>query len=102
MGIFSSLSGIGKSIKGKFADEDFRDKLNGIGSALQGDDQAYETYTKRKAQRHSADDVANAIANGDTVPAATVTAATQPLANRPRPNLPMLSGKRQTTFGRRF
>lgn len=116
MGIFSSLSSLGNSTKTKFADEDFRDKLNGIGSILQGDDKAYETYTKRKAQRGAADEVANAIANGQMPQMAMVSGEPESdlgqvkmptphqLATRlyGRPNLPMLAANGQPTFVRRF
>lgn len=113
MGIFSK---IGSTIKTKLADEDFRDKLDGIGSILQGQEGVYEKYSKRKAQRGAADEVANAIANGQMPQMAMVSGEPESdlgqvkmptphqLATRlyGRPNLPMLAANGQPTFVRRF
>lgn len=112
MGIFSSLSKIGSAVKTKFGEEDFRDKLSGIGSALQGDKNAYENFTKRKASRHAADDVANAMTNSQmpempdpNAPPSDLGQVQMPkMMNRlqGRSPLPMLPAKGLPTFGRRF
>lgn len=95
MGIFSS-------IQSAFSNPDFTDRLNGIGQALQGDQDAYQTYTARTAKRHAnsnAAEIAERVGYGtpsDPVPDMSnlTPVAVQQLPQRATPisaNLPMLS-----------